>query len=423
LEHWIASIPAKMTAFALRLFILTTLTLWRASSSEQSPDFCTKEKEWNDHPALCQTWQRLHENENEVVQELHDFARASGWLLDLSSRRKNGMETSRSVGSLPEMHIRDSSQDFAVAATTETATSLRNERHRQLSAQQLPVVLAHGMGDSCFNSGMQYVTKVISQWLGDVYTVCIPTGSTQQEDTKNGYFLNMDASVDVFQSAIALDPALSNGFHAIGFSQGNNVIRGYIAKYNTPTVHTFISVNGVNAGIGAVPYCRPNLQLRFSSMCDLLMEQASNAAYTEFAQQHSFQANYWRDPRPSERETYRAVSQLAVWNNEVPDGVPLNETLRQNWRKTSSFVWVAAEDDQMVWPAEGEQWGAPDPNDPFQHILPMKETEWYVDDLFGLKTADLDGKNHFESFAGDHLQFTDDDLKRWVTTYFTSEAL
>jgi palmitoyl-protein thioesterase len=279
------------------------------------------------------------------------------------------------------------------------------------------------MGDSCFNSGMQYVTKVISKWLGDVYTVCIPTGSTQQEDTKNGYFLNMDASVDVFQSAIALDPALSKGFHAIGFSQGNNVIRGYIAKHNTPTVHTFISVNGVNAGIGAVPYCRPKLQLTFPSMCDLLMEQASNAAYTEFAQQHSFQANYWRDPRPSERETYQAVSQLAVWNNELPDGVPLNETLKQNWRKTASFVWVAAEEDQMVWPAEGEQWGAPDPNDPFQHILPMKETEWYVNDLFGLKTADLDGKNHFESFAGDHLQFTEDDLKRWVTTYFTVETL
>jgi Palmitoyl protein thioesterase len=325
--------PAMMTAFALRLLILT-LTLWRASSSDHSLCACTKEKEWNEHPALCHTLQRLHENGNEVVQELHDFARASGWLLDLSSRRDSGMETSRHFGSLPEMHIKDSSREYAVAAaTTATATAQRHVRHRQLSAQQLPVVLAHGMGDSCFNSGMQYVTKVISQWLGDVYTVCIPTGSTQQDDTKNGYFLNMDASVDVFQSAIALDPALSNGFHAIGFSQGNNVIRGYIAKFNTPTVHTFISVNGVNAGIGAVPYCRPKLQLRFPSMCDLLMEQASNAAYTEFAQQHSFQANYWRDPRPSARETYRSVSQLAVWNNELPDGVALNETLRQNWKK------------------------------------------------------------------------------------------
>lgn len=58
-----------------------------------------------------------------------------------------------------------------------------------------------------------------------------------------------------------------------------------------------------------------------------------------------------------------------------------------------------------------------DPNDPFNNILKMKDTEWYKKDLFGLKTAEEAGKNFYESFDGDHLQFSDDDFKTWVNTY------
>lgn len=284
---------------------------------------------------------------------------------------------------------------------------------KQLSRNQLPVVFAHGMGDSCYNSGMKDIVAHTGELLNGIYSTCVPSGATQHEDTTNGYFLNMDAHVDIFAQTVQADPLLKNGFQAIGFSQGNNVIRGYIAKYNDPPVHTFLSINGVNAGTGAVPYCEPT-ELGLGGMCDLLMEQASRRAYTEWAQEHSFQANYWRDPRPVEKESYQAFSQLAQWNNE---GKVFNQTLKDNWSKTSKFVWVMAEKDSMVWPKEGEHWGAPDPNDPFNHILPMNQTEWYEKDLFGLKTAQEAGKNAFESFDADHLQFTMEDFHKWVETY------
>jgi palmitoyl-protein thioesterase len=396
----------NLVLLLLLLPLLTAVTAATDSSSSNNNGICTNEFEWTDHPALCRILQRLHEDEEQVVTELQQFAAVAGLLVDVDLHRSSSS---------------DSNRDTSVS-------TLRRQQRRAAAADvvALPVVLAHGMGDSCFNSGMQRVTTAVSEWLGGgVYTVCIPTGKSQSEDTKNGYFLNMDASVDIFAEAIQQIPELQGGFHAMGFSQGNNVIRGYIAKYNTPAVHTFLSVNGVNAGIGAVPYCRPEQRLQRSvkdidnfsnSICDLLMEQASRTAYTEFAQQHSFQANYWRDPRPVAADLYHRYSQLAVWNNEIPGA--LNETLRQNWARTQSFVWVLALDDSMVWPAAGEHWGAPDPANPFEHILPMNETEWYIQDLFGLRTADAAGKNHFESFPGDHLQFTEEDLRRWVTTYF-----
>ena len=226
----------------------------------------------------------------------------------------------------------------------------------QNSTVSKPIVIAHGMGDSCFNKGIQSIIKSMALWTGQ-YSICIPMGSNQQEDTSAGYFLNMDASIDQFAAAIFKDSKLNQGFHAIGFSQGNNIIRGYIAKYNHPTVHTFLSINGVNAGVSAVPYCirqDPSMISVFHSskenfICRALMEMASQKAYTTFAQKNSFQANYWRDPREEYFHKYLQFSQLAYYNNETPTK---NFTLNENYAKTEKFVWILAEQDELVWPKE-----------------------------------------------------------------------
>jgi len=38
-----------------------------------------------------------------------------------------------------------------------------------LSGDGLPIVVAHGMGDSCFNPGMVQITKKIGEFAGGVY--------------------------------------------------------------------------------------------------------------------------------------------------------------------------------------------------------------------------------------------------------------
>mmetsp|Transcript_1661 Transcript_1661/g.2914 ORF Transcript_1661/g.2914 Transcript_1661/m.2914 type:complete len:443 (-) Transcript_1661:959-2287(-) len=358
--------------------------------SQRGRDYGDEEL-YKTHPVLCQMLDRLEEDMDGLAQELTEFARNAGLL----------------VGESWTFPSHNNHQ-------------LNNYRSPK-NQNQLPVVFAHGMGDSCFNSGMIHIGNHTSSLLNNVYVTCIPTGNTQSEDTTNGYFLNMDASVDVFADKVAKDPHLQKGFHAVGLSQGNNIIRGYIARYNTPTVHTFLSINGVNAGEGTVPGCFPDMTqnnekyFQLGGICDMLLEQASRRAYTEFAQEHSFQANYWRDPRRKEQENYFKYSQLARWNNEGPNNN--NATLNENYAKTERFVWVKATEDGMVWPKEGEQWGCPDPDNPFENILPMNETEWYQKDLFGLKTAQEAGKNYFEQFVGDHLQFSMEDFDRWITTY------
>merc|ERR1712007_257880 len=74
-------------------------------------------------------------------------------------------------------------------------------------------------------------------------------------------------------------------------------------------------------------------------------------------------------------------------NNE---GNTIDSTLATNVGKTKRFAMIMAEKDSMVYPHEGEWWGAFDSDG--KTLLTMKETEWYKKDLLGLRTADEAGK-------------------------------
>jgi len=278
----------------------------------------------------------------------------------------------------------------------------------------LPIVVAHGMGDSCYNPGMKSITKAAGDRLG-VYSTCIPTASGWALDTIAGFLKNMDASVDYFAKKVQADPSLANGFNAFGLSQGNNVVRGYIAKYNNPPVKNFMSICGINAGVGAFPECSPAIPV-VGGVCKVFTEVLGDLAYNSLVQSILFQANYFRDPTKLQSAAYLKNSMLARWNGET--GADMSAE-KSNWAKTSKFVWVEGTEDTVVWPREGEQWGQVASTYPKSTaVVPYKETTWYKDDTFGLKTADDAGKNFFESFKGQHIRFTEEELFGWLDKYF-----
>jgi len=283
-----------------------------------------------------------------------------------------------------------------------------------LANSSLPVVVTHGMGDSCFNPGMSSVTKFAATTL-NTYSLCIPTADSQIMDTIDGFLKNMDASVDEFAKRVRNDPKLAGGFNAFGLSQGNNLIRGYISKYNDPPVNSFISICGVNAGVAAFPHCSPKTPL-LGGICEVVTEVLGALAYNPIVQGILFQANYFRDPTKVNSTAYKSNSQLAKWNGESGDDMT---KFKANWAKTKSFTWIEGTLDTTVWPRQGEQWGVASDNYPKDlSVLDMKRARWYTQDSFGLRTADETGKNHFESFAGEHIRFTEKELEAWLLKYF-----
>merc|ERR1739848_720669 len=150
-------------------------------------------------------------------------------------------------------------------------------------------------------------------------------------------------------------------------------------------------------------------------VCKALAEVLGDAAYTKLVQGILFQADYFRHNVGPKSTRYLENSQMAELNNENPNKVkPEYKTI---------FAMVKAAQDSMVYPNENEHWGAMDDAPNGDKILSMKETKFYKQDLFGLKTADEAGKIHFEETSGDHLQFTREELYGWVDKYFLNSEI
>lgn len=84
----------------------------------------------------------------------------------------------------------------------------------------LPVVLWHGMGDSCCDeNSIGYFKSALESRL-DVYVHSVQIGTDVSQDEYAGFFGQIEQQVlsvcDLFQTI----PELKGGFNAIGFSQG-----------------------------------------------------------------------------------------------------------------------------------------------------------------------------------------------------------
>merc|ERR1712151_196961 len=184
-----------------------------------------------------------------------------------------------------------------------------------------------------------------------------------------------------------------------------------------PPVSTWLSVHGTVVGVASFPDCNPSGLL--GPVCKLIDELiVGPLAYTKAVQNRLFQADYFRDPVQTNRSSYKANSEIAQWNNE---GNTVDPTINTNFAQTKRFVMIKAEKDSMIYPNDGEWWGAFSADGKTR--LAMKDTEWYKKDLFGLKTADEAGKIFFNTTAGDHLQFSEAELFSWVDTHFIEQAV
>lgn len=282
-----------------------------------------------------------------------------------------------------------------------------------------PVVLMHGMGDFAKNPlGMIPIKDKIAELAKTyVHSVEICSDPTKLEDCvtqdqSNGFLMTMDHQVEQFARVVRADPKLKDGFNAMGMSQGNTLIRGYIEMYNDPPVKKFVSLHGPMMGVAGLPRCNMNGTL--SWICKTVDGLASMGAYTEFVQSKLAQANYLRDPK--DLTEYRKACQFLPYINNEVDGKQ-NATYKSNFASLEKLVLVMAEDDTMVQPKVSEHFGFFKDGSTSETIA-MEDAPWYTENWFGLKDLNEAKKIDLFSTPGDHLRFTMEFLEKMVTTYF-----
>ncbi|KAJ3033398.1 hypothetical protein HK097_004856 [Rhizophlyctis rosea] len=230
----------------------------------------------------------------------------------------------------------------------------------------LPVVLWHGMGDSCCGPSMGNITELIQSQLSNVYVHSVRIGDTEDQDRNFGYFDVLNRQVDEVCEQFKADEKLSNGFNAIGFSQSGQFFRAYVQRCNDPPVHNLITFGSQHAGVSEWPGCKD----RFDVQCNLARSLINRGAYLPWIQHRVVQAQYFKDAKHYEEYIAGNIF-LPDINNELPDK---NETYIQNLKSLNKFVMIQFEEDDMVVPKESAWFGYWNEDG---QVIPLKEQPLY----------------------------------------------
>lgn len=275
-------------------------------------------------------------------------------------------------------------------------------------ADPLPVVLWHGMGDTCcFPFSMGAVSDALTK-SGIPYVHSIEIGDSVAADEYHGFFGNVNDAVAGVCKSLKADPKLAGGFNAIGFSQGGQFLRAYVERCNDPPVTNLISFGGQHFGVSDIPSCVGTNE----TLCRLMGEVLGLGAYLPGVNGFSVQAQYFRDPLQRDLYLQQNIF-LPDINNEGPTKNPL---YKRNLESLKNFVLIKFLDDTTVVPRASEwfetfRWGTLNP----ASIIPYNETDLYKEDWIGLRTLDTTQRLHFLGCPGEHMQFSLDYLHEEVT--------
>lgn len=272
-----------------------------------------------------------------------------------------------------------------------------------VSAQPTPLVLWHGMGDTCCNPlSLGRLMKLIEQDIPGIYIHSIQMGNNFEEDFLDGFFKNVNDQVSEVCDKLASDGNLTNGFNAMGFSQGGQFLRALVQRCDKVKVHNLISVGGQHQGVFGFPRCPGDN----STICEEVRRLLNIGAYNSFIQDFLVQAEYWQDPLNEEE-----YAEKCVFLPDINQVNTVNPDYKTRLSALSNLVLVMFEDDTMVQPKESEWFGFYKSGQD-KDVYSLYDSDIWTKDLLGLQHLNSTGGLHFLSSPFDHLRFTDE----WFTT-------
>ncbi|RWS02897.1 palmitoyl-protein thioesterase 1-like protein [Dinothrombium tinctorium] len=262
-----------------------------------------------------------------------------------------------------------------------------------------PIVIWHGMGDTCCAAGsMGYIKKHLEKKL-NVYVHSLRIGDNVEQDFLNSYFMNCNDQIDYACNLIKNDSKLKDGFNLLGFSQGGQFVRALVQRCDNITVYNLITFGAQHQGVYGLPRCPGENE----TICNLVRKLLSYGAYTDFVQRHVVQAQYWHSPVEEEEYVKKSLF-LADINNER---LPRKQIYKERLLRLKSFVMVSFRDDTIVDPIITELFGYYKPNQA-KIVQILQDTTLYTEDWLGLKELDESNRLKMYTVPGNHLHITMD---------------
>ncbi|XP_062889634.1 palmitoyl-protein thioesterase 1-like isoform X5 [Mobula hypostoma] len=207
------------------------------------------------------------------------------------------------------------------------------------STQSPPVVIWHGMGDSCCKGLTLHFIRLVKEAIPGIYVLPLEIGSTVEEDIKNGYFMNLNDQVELVCNILSKDKKLQNGYNAMGFSQGGQFIRAVAQRCPSPAMINLITFGSPHQGVYGVPHCPGES----SDICDWIRKLLNYGAYRSLIQ-NQYDMCY----------TCRYTTSLTTIQGCKQSFQGINESYKENLMKLKKFVMIKFLKDSVVDPIDSE---------------------------------------------------------------------
>jgi palmitoyl-protein thioesterase len=242
-----------------------------------------------------------------------------------------------------------------------------------------PIIALHGFALTP-NQGTFHDWDNIAKWIAQEHPgqIFIPLNIFNGLDSTRPLWEQVPQIANLIQSTVS-NQSFAQGYHFLGHSQGGLLMRVMLEVIDNHQVDTFVSLAGVQFGIYGIGF----INHYFQNITD---EYATEFLYTSVMQDEFSAANFWHSPFPQNGYLTNNIF-LPVVNNQVPNKDYAR--YKANFLKAKQYVFFGSPQDGTVVPWESSIWGFYDDN---ENIVSFQNQDIYVQDTFGLKTANGQGK-------------------------------
>jgi palmitoyl-protein thioesterase len=276
-----------------------------------------------------------------------------------------------------------------------------------VSSSYLPVAIIHGFRQMCSKYDLISLEQYIGNRTGE-YSKCMETGGGSIDISRSFYDQAKKACELISQD----DHYKNKNFAIVSISQGSVLARYVIEKCKMPDnrrVSVFVSIGGPVAGTHQLPHCQRGVT------CHILNSLVDWFVYRGNIQEIIGPAGYFRVS--NHLENYKESNSLLLDINN--QGKTFDEEAKNRFKSLDLMVLIAFKRDTMISPKESAHFGEYDDN---HKLVDMKDTEFYKNDLFGLKT--LDEANKIKKFWVDdlHCRYNFVDIDMYIIPYISGNS-
>ena len=270
-----------------------------------------------------------------------------------------------------------------------------------IASAQVPLIVIPGLGDACGSSiSMVPFCKQISEAVKNPVQCVDPANGSASITTSWSTQISklceiLDSNIDKYN--------LKGGFYIMGLSQGGLLARAAIETCQSGQyAKKLITLGGPHMGVIRVPHTS-NWGLGW--LINLLTD---DLVYTDFVQNHVGPAGYFHSLK-KEQKYLQSKAPLPDLNNERDHKT--NAQFKSRLSSIDEFIMVMFSKDTMIIPKETAHFGF-FKDESQKEVLPYNQTNVYS--KIGLDALDKKKALFFYEFAGNHLDITDDELKKFI---------